>query len=55
MPTWYCASAFPLSANVTIALKVSASLALAGIEKNKRHEKARAINFMFIPHWWDSN
>src|SRR5262245_35340279 len=49
MPTWYCASASPLFANATIALKVPASFALAGIEKNKRHEKAKATNFMLIP------
>jgi hypothetical protein len=54
MPTWYCASASPLLANATIALKVPASFALAGIEKNKRPEKAKAtnfkaINFMSVP------
>jgi hypothetical protein len=35
-------------ANATIALKVSASFALAGIEKMSRHEKAKAINFISI-------
>src|SRR5262245_33812101 len=49
MPTWYCASASPLLANASIALKVAASFALAGIEKIKRHEKAKAINFMLAP------
>jgi hypothetical protein len=47
MPTWYCASASPLLANASIALKVSVSLAWPGLEKIKKHEKARAINFMF--------
>jgi hypothetical protein len=36
-------------ANATIALKLAASFALAGIEKIKRHEKAEAINFMLAP------
>jgi hypothetical protein len=36
-------------ANATIALKLAASFALAGIEKIKRHEKAKAINFMLVP------
>src|SRR5262245_20332054 len=49
MPTWYCASASPLLANATIALKLAASFALAGIEKIKRHEKTKAINFMIGP------
>jgi hypothetical protein len=49
MPTWYCASASPLLANATIALKLAASFALVGIEKIKRHEKAKAINFMLVP------
>jgi hypothetical protein len=28
---------------------LAASFALAGIEKIKRHEKAKAINFMLVP------
>src|SRR5262245_59750426 len=55
MPTWYCASASPLLANATIALKLAASFALAGIEKIKRHEKAKTINFMSVPQLGSNN